>query len=427
MLNRNDRGKPWPMKKQDLEHRRIDFSAAENNQSHEPGNRTVNTDTLRMDASSLSKTGNRRILVLGLGGAGCNTLARIAPHASEDMEFAVMDCDIQTLETCQAIENRVAVGKALTDGMSTGGDLEIGRRCVESANAQMEALLNGVDLLIVIAGLGGGGFATGAAPVVARMARGFGATTLFFTVLPFPFEGLVAQGKAHSAIRRLRTYADAIVQMPNALIQPDGDELFLDSLDRSSRLLGAGVVELWRLLACTGICNLDFSSLHTMLSSCDAFCRFACAAATGDDRADKLIDSLRDHPLLEEGAVFEKAPGIMIGITGGEDLKLCEIQRISEALAPEGENCWMRTGVATDPSYTGRISVIVLAAEAWKEPMVDDGRGGLKPASGEGKQGELRGLLKPRSRTFGGAERTIWNGEDLDVPTYIRRKIKLPR
>ncbi|MFA7368990.1 MAG: hypothetical protein WC334_05030 [Kiritimatiellales bacterium] len=381
---------------------------------------------MKTDTLNISQSGSRRILVLGLGGAGCNTIARIAPCAPEGMEFAVMDCDFQTLETCSHIDNRLVVGKALTDGMSTGGDLEVGRRCAENAVAQIETVLSGVDLLIVIAGLGGG-FGTGASPVIARIARHLGATTLFFTILPFPFEGLVAQGKAHSAIRKLRTYADAIVQMPNALIQPAGDALLEDSLERSSRTLAAGVVGIWRLLAHTGVCNLDFSSLHTMLSYCDAFCRFSCATATGEGRADALIDSLRSHPLVKEGGVFEKAPGMIIGITGGDDLKLSEIQHITEALAPQGQECWLKMGVANDPAFAGRISAIVLAAEAWKEPLVDDGRGGLKPLSGDGKQGELAGVLKPRSRTFGGAERTIWNGEDLDVPTYIRRKIKLPR
>jgi cell division protein FtsZ len=369
---------------------------------------------------------NKKILVLGIGGAGCNTVARIARRAPEGMEFAIMDCDVQTLETCSNIENRVAVGKALTDGMSAGGDPEVGRRCAENSASQIETLLSGVDLLLVVAGLGGG-FGTGTAPVVARMARAFGATTLFFTVLPFPYEGSVAQGRAHAAIRRLRTYADAIVQMPNALIQPDGDALLEESLETGSRTLGAGVIGLWRMLAYHGICNLDFAALHTMLSSCDAFCRFACATATGGGRADALIDSLLTHPLTQDGDVFEKAPGMIIAITGGEDLKLSEVQQIAEALKPANEECWLKTGIAVDPAYAGRISAIVLAAEAWKEPLVDDGRGGLKPASGDGKQGELSGVLKPRSRTFGGAERTIWNGEDLDVPTYIRRKIKLPR
>ncbi len=368
----------------------------------------------------------KKILVLGLGGAGCNTIARIAPRAPEGMEFAVMDCDFQTLENCSHVENRIAVGKVLTDGLSTGGDLETGRRCAENSATQIETVLSGVDLLIVIAGLGGG-FGAGSAPVVARMARNAGITTLFFTILPFPYEGPMAQGKAHSTIRRLRTYADAIVQMPNAQIQPDGDVLFEESLERSGRTLAAGVIGLWRLLAYTGIYNLDFASLHTMLSSCDAFCRFSCATATGEHRADELIDSLRTHPLVQDSALFEKAPGMIIGITGGEDLKLSEIQQIIETLTPQGEECWIKTGIAIDPAFAGRISAIVLAAEAWKEPLVDDGRGGLKPLSGDGKQGELSGVLKPRSRTFGGAERTIWNGEDLDIPTYIRRKTKLPR
>jgi cell division protein FtsZ len=368
----------------------------------------------------------KKILVLGLGGAGCNTLARMMPRAPESMEFALIDCDFQTLENSAGIETRLGIGKAVTDGMSTGGDAEAGRRCAENASSQLETVLSGVDLLMVVTGLGGG-FGSGAAPVVARMARGLGAATLFFTVLPFPFEGPAAQKRANDAVRRLRTYSDAIVQMPNALIQPDGDALLSDSIERASRTLSAGVAGLWRMLRFPGICNLDFATLHTMLSSCDAFCRFASASASGDSRAEAVVAALRSHPLVADSTVFEKAAGMIIGITGGEDLKLSEVQQIVEGLSPKDEECWLKSGVSVDPSFAGRISVLVLAAETWKEPLIDDGRGGLRPLSGSGRQGELAGLLKPRSRTFGGAERTIWKGEDLDIPTYIRRKVKLPR
>ena len=376
-----------------------------------------------MNTVNSSKPGSRRILVLGLGGAGCNTIAQIAPRAPEGMEFAVMDSDLQTLENCAGVAARLAAGEVLTDGLSTGGDPEAGRRCAENAGGQIETLLGNIDLLMVIAGLGGG-FGTGAAPVVARMARNSGVTALFFTILPFPYEGPVAQERARSAIHRLRTYADAIVQMPNALIQPDGEAGVEENLQRSSRTLAEGVVGLWRLLHHAGVCNLDFASLRTMLNYCDAFCRFACASASGEDRAGSVIDLLRSHPLVKGGTVFEKAPGMIIGITGGQDLKLCEVQQIAEALTPKNETCWVKTGIAIEPSFAGRISVILLAADAWKEPLVDDGRGGLKPLAGEGKQGEL-GLIG--RRPFGGAERTVWRGEDLDIPTYIRRKIKLPR
>jgi cell division protein FtsZ len=367
-----------------------------------------------------------RILVLGLGGAGCNTLARMAAHAPEGMEFAVMDCDARTLETCTAVKTQAEVGRAVTGGMSAGGDPETGRRCAESSGDRLETLLSGVDLLMVVAGLGGG-FASGAAPVIARMARNFGTATLFFTVLPFPCEGAAAQSRAKTAIRRLRTYADAIVQMPNALLQPDGDQLLSDSLSQSDRILAAGTIGLWRMLSHTGVCNLDFSTLHTLINYCDGFCRFTCATASGEDRADELVDALRTHPLAEEGRALENVPGMIIGITGGDDLKLGEVQQILTALAPEQDDCWLKSGVAVDAAYTGRIAAIVLSAEAWKEPLVDDGHGGLKPAGGEKGQGELTGILKPRSQTFGGVERTVWKGEDLDVPAYIRRKIKLPR
>lgn len=377
-----------------------------------------------MDLTNSSNVSSSRILVLGLGGAGCNTLARIAPRAPEGMNFAVLDCDVQTLEAC-TIETRILVGKALTDGLSTGGDPEVGRRCGENSVVQIETLLSGVHLLIVVAGLGGG-LGAGVAPVVIRIARSMGATTLVFAVMPFPFEGTLVLGKAQNTLRRLRTYADAIVQMPNAMIQPDGDALFEDSLESSSRTLAAGVIGLWRMLAYKGMYNLDFASLQTLLSHCDAFCRFACSTATGEGRADTLIHALRQHPLVKGSSVFDRAPGMIIGITGGDDLKLAEIQQIVEAMTPRTEDVWMKIGVSIDPTFAGRIAVIMLAAEAWKEPLIDDQRGGLKPLNESGQQGELAGFIK-RSRTFDGAERTIWNGEDLDLPTYIRRKIKLPR
>jgi cell division protein FtsZ len=365
-----------------------------------------------------SGRGLRRILVLGLGGTGCSVVGRIAPHAPDGMEFAVMDCDLQTLETCGHIENGLDLGQGVTDGLSAGGDMETGRRCAEKAIRPVEALLSGVDLLLVVVGLGGG-FGGGAAPVVARMARNAGAHTVFFTVFPFLFEGRSVRANAHSSLRRLRTYADAIIQMPNSRIQPDGDVLLEDSLDCAGRTLAAGVVGLWRLLTQTsGVCNLDFATLHTMLRHCDAACRFSCASADGENRAADVVESLRAHPLADGGAVFETAPGMIIGITGGDDLRLSEVRKILEEIAPDNEECWVKMGVASDPAFTGRLGVIVLAAEAWKEPLADDARRG---------PGELSGVLKPRSKAFGGAERTIWNGEDLDVPTFLRRKIKLPR
>lgn len=368
----------------------------------------------------------QRILILGLGGAGCNTLTRIAARAPEGMEFAAVDCDFQTLETCSAVETKVGIGKAVTGGLSAGGDPETGRRCAESASERLETLFSGVDLLIVIAGLGGG-FSSGAAPVVARLARNFGSATLFFTILPFPCEGVESGNRARTAIRRLRTYADTIVQMPNEQLQPDGGQLLSESLAQSDRILAAGTIGLWRLLAHTGVCNLDFSALHTMLNSCDGFSRFVCASAEGEDRAEKLVEALKSHPLAEDGTFLSKAPGMIVGLTGGDDLKLNEIQTVLDQLRPDQEECWFKSGIAIDPAFSGRIAAVVLAAKAWSEPLADDGRGGLKAVSGEKGQGELTGILKPRSRAFGGVERTVWNGEDLDVPTYIRRKIKLPR
>ncbi|QHI70094.1 FtsZ/tubulin family protein [Tichowtungia aerotolerans] len=365
--------------------------------------------------------GAKRILVLGLGGAGCSIVSRIAPRAPKGMEFAVMDCDSQTLKKCSLIENRLNAGKSVTDGLSSGGDMDTGRRCAEKTVKPFEAMISGVDLLLVIVGLGGG-FGGGASSVIARIARNVGAHTIFFTVFPFKFEGGVIRGKAHNGLRRLRAYADAIIQMSNSRLQPEGDALLQESMENADRTFAAGVVGLWRLLTQTGgVCNLDFATLHTMLRNCDATCRFSCASATGENRADDVIQALFDHPLAENGSVFKDAPGLIVGITGGDDLRLSEVRKILESVRPDNDESWVRMGIATDTAFSNRISVLVLAAEEWKDPLVDDNQNMI---SG---QAELSSVLRPRSRAFGGAERTIWNGEDLDVPTYLRRKIKLPR
>ena len=164
-----------------------------------------------------------------------------------------------------------------------------------------------------------------------------------------------------------------------------------------------------------------------MLHYCDATCRFSCASVTGENRAEALLNELRTHPLAGEGAIFEEAPGMIVGITGGEDLTMAETEQIMKGIVPNNEECWVKMGVAIDPAFSGRISAMVLAAETWRQPLVDDGAGGLKPADDQQQQSELAGVLKPRSREFGGSERTIWQGEDLDLPTYLRRKLKLPR
>lgn len=368
----------------------------------------------------------KRILTLGVGGAGCATLDRVAASAPDGMEFALVDCDAQTLGDCRRIETRLTIGGSLTSGMSAGGDPETGRRCAESDAARIESLISGTDLLLVVVGLGSG-LGGGAAPVIARIARHLGAATLFFAVLPFPFEGVVVRKKASQALQRLRTVADAIVQMPNERIQPEGDALLADSLERSAGILGVGVTGIWRMLAGAGLPNVDFATLHTMLNYCDASCRFCCAETEGEDRAQAAVEAVRSHPLVDGGAALDRAPGMVVGITGGDDVRLAEVQQVMEGLAPRNETCWVKVGVQIDPRYTGRLLVMVLVAEAWKEPLIDDGRGGLRPAAATTGQGELAGVLQPRSRRFGGAERTLWKGEDLDVPTYIRRKIKLPR
>ena len=164
--------------------------------------------------------------------------------------------------------------------------------------------------------------------------------------------------------------------------------------------------------------------------NCDGFCHFAVVEGSGGSRSEKVIDALLKHPLLGKGKLLESAAGIVVGLTGGHDLKLSEVEsvmnRIQERLP---EDVWMNFGLVVDPGFEDRLSAVILAAEQWKEPLVDSaGRQmGFRFNTRQGPgQGELP-LETVGKGEFAYVDPTILNNQDLDVPTYIRRDIKLPR
>ena len=167
-----------------------------------------------------------------------------------------------------------------------------------------------------------------------------------------------------------------------------------------------------------------------MLHKCDGFCHFAHAEAEGEGRADAVAGGILNHRLLNNGKELGKSAGIIIGLTGGHDLKLSEMERVMERIQqklPEG--IWMNFGVAVDPAYEHRLSAIVLVAEQWSEPLLDDSRSQMGFPYGRRSsdaQGELPFEIVGKGR-FSNLNPTILGNQDLDVPTYVRRDIKLPR
>jgi len=379
-----------------------------------------------MSDQAIPEAGNRvpRMLVMGVGSSGARAVAGML-SLNPEMNAVSIDTDTKVLEAINS--NSIHIGITVTRGNSAGGDVELGRQSIEKDSINIRNQLRQIDLLVLVTGLGGG-TGSGAVPVITRIAREAGALVLALVTMPFKFEGPKAARIAEDALKRIRSHADAIVRIPNERLfsREDADLPVEQVFARSHQIMLDGIFALSRMLSRNGICGLDFACIHTMLRNCDGFCHYAGADGSGEQRADTVAESIMTHRLLNKGRMLENAAGIIVGLTGGRDLKLCEIEavmnRIQEKLPDE---VWMNFGVAVDPAFEGRLSAMVLVAEQWKEPLVDDQQMGL-PYSRKTGQGEL--LLEVTGKgEFSYTDPTVYNNEDLDVPTYIRRDIKLPR
>ena len=370
-----------------------------------------------------------RILLMGGGSSGARTVESVAA-ATPGLNRVVIDTDQKELESLRP-EKIIHIGEAVTNGFSAGGDVELGRQSIEKSSAAIRSKLRPIDLLIIVAGLGGG-TGSGAVPVITRLARETETLVLCLVTMPFAFEGQAIAGKAAEALKRIRTHADAIVRISNEMLvdRPDADLPLEDAFARSRKVATEGVAALWRMLSQTGVCGLDFACIHTMLRNCDGFCHFAAAETAGANRGPALAEEISTHRLLNNGKMLGRAAGIVVGITGGNDLRLSEVEQVMNQIQEKlPEDTWVNFGVVVDPAFDNRLSALVMVAEQWKEPLVDAANRQMGFTYNRRlslEQGELPLEAAGKGR-FTNLDPTIHNNQDLDVPTYLRRSIKLPR
>ncbi len=370
-----------------------------------------------------------RILTLGVGSSGVQAVAYMC-RQNPDLEAVAIDTDKKVLEAC-GMKKIIHVGAHVTNGFSAGGDVELGRQSIEKDSSNIRNQLRQADLLVVVAGLGGG-TGSGALPVITRIAREAGTLILCMVTMPFSFEGKPLTRKAEDALKKLRTHADAIIRIPNETLvdRADSTRPAEEIFSRSQVVMRDAVFSLWRMLSQNGIYGLDFACLQIMLRNCDGFCHFASADASGGERSQSVVKGILSHRLLKKGKVLEAASGVIVGLVGGPDLTLSEIETVMNGIHEKlPADTWVNFGVIVDPEFKSRLSAIVLVAEQWKEPLVDDaGRqmGFTFNRQLSTEQGQLPLETAGKGR-FSHVAPTILDNQDLDVPTYIRRDIKLPR
>jgi cell division protein FtsZ len=299
------------------------------------------------------------IRVVGVGGAGLNAVNRMIEAGISQVEFIAVNTDIQQLKQCEA-PIKLHIGRDLTQGLGSGADPEVGRRAAEEAEDQIKHVLRGSDMVFVTAGEGGG-TGSGAAPVVARLARDVGALAVGIVTMPFRFEGTRRRAQADAGVDALREVCDTVIVIPN--------DRLLDVLDRSTSMLDAfriaddvlrqGVQGICDLITMPGLINLDFADVRTIMSNAGS-ALMGIGFATGENRAHEAAERALRSPLIDTELVG--ARGILLSIAGGEDLTLLEVNEAAEVIrrgATEDTNIIF--GATIDERLTGQVWVTVIA------------------------------------------------------------------
>ena len=299
------------------------------------------------------------IRVVGVGGGGLNAVNRMIEAGISQVEFIAVNTDIQQLRTCEA-PIKLHIGRELTQGLGSGSDPNLGREAAEEAYDQIKHVLRGSDMVFVTAGEGGG-TGTGAAPVVARIAREVGALSVGIVTLPFRFEGSRRRSQAEKGVHELREVCDTVIVIPN--------DRLLEVLERSTSMLDAfriaddvlrqGVQGICDLITMPGLINLDFADVRTIMSDAGSAI-MGIGFATGETRAREAAERALRSPLIDTEIVG--ARGILLSIAGGDDLTLLEVNEAAEVVREAAtEETNIIFGATIDERLSGQIWVTVIA------------------------------------------------------------------
>ncbi len=421
---------------------------------------------------------NVAIKLVGVGGAGSNAVDRLKMENLDRLELAVINTDHQALSS-SPVQDKVLIGMSVTRGLGAGGDPELGREAAEADREKIAAVVKGCDLIFLLSGMGGG-TGSGASPVVAEIAAEQGALVIAFVSMPFSFEGGRRLKQAEEALRALRQVCDAVIPLPNdVLLQEAADnETVLDSFARADEWVGRGVKSIWSMLFRTGLINIDFATLRQAFQQRGGKTLFGLGEGSGDNSVADAIASLRLCPLLHTPEFSRKADRLLVNIIGGTDLTLPKVNEIMSSVAEQfGREAHIIMGAVIDEAMQGRVEICVLGTSDMggraggsrqafvnRRPRIKDSTaasngGGVQQTVGASTQAisgtadqeagaaatpgavspaeaKAAALAKAQQDEFGFGEvesrghfektdRNLFDGQDLDVPTYLRKGIKI--
>ena len=356
--------------------------------------------------------GTATIKVIGVGGAGNNAVNRMIEAGIKGVDFIAVNTDRQALQTSRA-NTKIQIGEKITRGLGAGANPDIGAQSAEESKGELAEVLRGADMVFVTAGMGGG-TGTGAAPVVAQAAKEMGILTIGVVTKPFTFEGKKRLSQAERGIESLKGKVDTLVVIPNdKLLQIiDRKTSIIEAFKMADDVLRQGVQGISDLIAIPGLVNLDFADVKTIMLN-QGMAHMGVGRASGENRAEDAAKEAIQSPLLETS--IEGAKGVIINITGGEDLGLHEVNTAAElvqrSVDPEANIIF---GAVIDPDMKDEIVITVIATEFEKEKNMPN----MNVDSLVSKAWDKKVSSIPTSSDNSS------NSNDLDIPSFLRKKQK---
>jgi len=344
-----------------------------------------------------------RIKVIGVGGGGCNAVARMVRDEIQGVEFFALNTDAQSLQLVDC-PHKIQIGEKLTRGLGVGGDHNVGQRSAEESRDDIREMIGGADMVFVTAGMGGG-TGTGAAPVVAEAAKETGALVIGVVTRPFSFEGAHRRMVSEDGVGRLMEHCDTLIIVPNdRLLALCDTKTGVDSAFRmADEVLRQAVASIAEVITVPGMINLDFADLRSIMADAGP-AWLSIGKGTGTNRATDAAKAALASPMLDIS--IEGAKGVLYTVSGGSTLTLHEVNQAAElikgAVDPEANIIF---GVTFDPKLDMEVR-ITLVATGFRTKT-----GGAAP-----KPEEIRQLLKETKEE-----------SELDVPSFLRRPLSLRR
>jgi cell division protein FtsZ len=414
---------------------------------------------LENPAAEMETSHERAIKIFGVGGAGVSLLETLGGDDFAGANLTAINTDGQSLAASTAMV-KIHLETKLLRGLGTGGDPERGRAIAEEQFSTLKSACDGADVVLIVAGLGGGA-GSGISPVLARAAKESGALVLAFVTLPFLCEGNRRQQQAQQSLVELKSVADGVICLPSQktfkLI--DENTSVLDTFRITGGLLVEAVRGVWQLLTRPGLIQIHFEDLCALVRDRHSENVFASVEASGVGRSREVVEKLLAHPLLDEGRALAESDAVLVSLRGGKDLTMAEVNRVMEQVSRHCEHAQIIMGAAVDAEMKNKLSVTIIAGkrspaaltpgkfsateesrDAVSEPetktvapamnldqreqLVAKSAGRASRAGSKMRQEQLPLAIISKGR-FDNSEPTVHKGQDLDIPTFVRRGVAL--